>query len=163
MVLEFLGLEYYSSLIPISIKPEYGPYYPHLNSLNPCYPHLDPTQLTLSSLTFSISLSLSQSRYQLTLTFSISLSSHSNSPTRSQSPFQSRSHSHSQSPSRFRSPSRSRSPSHSRSRSVLSLFAHALYSHSRSASSVWNHKVCLLISRFVWALGICGYMWVFVV
>ena len=103
MVLEFLGLEYCSSLLPISIKPEYGPFYLHLSSLNPCYPHLDPTQLTLSSLTFSITLSLSQSCYQLTLTFSILLA---NSPTCSQSPFQSRSRSHSSSPSCFRFPPR---------------------------------------------------------
>ena len=53
-----------------------------LNFLKPSLPTF--SQLTLSSLTFSISLSLSQSCYQLTLTFSISLS---NSPTCSQSPF----------------------------------------------------------------------------
>ena len=64
-----------------------------LNLLKPSLPTF--SQLTLSSLTFSISLSLSQSCYQLTLTFSISLS---NSPTCSQSPFQSRSRSHSPSP-----------------------------------------------------------------
>ena len=45
----------------------------------------------------------------------------------------------------------------------LSLCCSCSWFPSRSASSVWNHKVCLAqFASSVWALGIYGYLWVFV-
>ena len=111
------------------IKPE----------LSPCYPHLNQDLLPTFSICLSISLSPSQSGYHfLNLPLNLVIISHTLSISLSVSL------------SLSFSVSFSLSVSLSVSVSLCTLpLAHALYSHCRSASSVWNHKVCLLISIFV--------------